>query len=191
VPKHLRALSVSLAHAIVNAKLRRTDILAAVSTLCRYRWRALCLRSAHRSISPYPQFPAKGPLYDDYSTLLGEPYVSPAKVAAFGLICVDRAVAHSDRGNTAKSHFYAANASRAAHVFGASNKAAQLREKRTAGTRTKAEKDKKRTEKRVAKLFRKLRTEGCNPRSIKKTIALTLKLTPQHVGRVIKELNLA
>jgi hypothetical protein len=118
VPKHLYPLSVRLAHSIVNVGLRRNEILAAATTLCRYRWRNLCLRSAHRSVVPYPHFPAKGPLYRDYSELLGEPYVSRAKVAAFGLICVDRAAAHTARGNTARAGFYATNANTVVDVFG-------------------------------------------------------------------------
>ncbi len=113
VPRHLYPLSVKLAHAVSEIGLRRQEILQAVSTLCRYRWRTLCLRPAHRSVSQYPHLLTtgeSGSLSRDYTKLLGEPYVSQAKVAAFGLMCLDRAAAHADRGNIARAGCYTNNA---------------------------------------------------------------------------------
>jgi len=120
VPAPLWPLSARLANAITKQELRRSEILKAASTLCRHRWRTLCLRSAHRSISTYPHLLDAGdsaPLTRDYSAVLGEPYVSHAKVAAFGLICVDRAAAHSNRGNTARAAYYTSNATAVVDIF--------------------------------------------------------------------------
>ena len=122
VPRHLYPLSVKLAYSVANLGLSRKEILEAASTLCRYRWRTLCmLRSAHRSVVPYPHIQVNTPLCREYSALLGEPYVSQAKVAAFGLICLDRAAVHAFRGNVARAGSYTNNATTVVDIFGKPN----------------------------------------------------------------------